>query len=211
MAPGPHFVADEKDQDFSLGLDVYTEHFGLHEKPFHVTPDPRFFYPSPVYQEAYASLLYGIRQRKGFIVLTGEVGTGKTTLLRRLMTDLGDSVHFAFVYNTTWTFDEILDAICSDFELPRGGVGRVEKVQALNTFLVKRLEQGETTAVLIDEAHNLSVEALENLRLLSNLETGREKLLQIVLVGQNELELKLTQSALRQLKDRVAIWCRLDR
>ncbi len=200
-----------KDQDLSPGLDVYTEHFGLGEKPFHVTPDPRFFYPSPAYQEAYASLLYGIKQRKGFIVLTGEVGTGKTTLLRRLMTNLGDSVHFAFVYNTTWTFDEILDAICSDFELPIGGVRRVEKVQALNTFLLKRLEQGETTAVLIDEAHNLSIEALENLRLLSNLETGREKLLQIVLVGQNELELKLAQFALRQLKDRVAIWCRLDR
>src|SRR5712691_8623638 len=212
MAPGgPHFVVDGKNQDFSLGLDVYTEHFGLREQPFHVTPDPRFFYPSPAYQEAYASLLYGIRQRKGFIVLTGEVGTGKTTLLRRLMTNLGDSVHFAFVYNTTWTFDEILAAICSDFEIPRGGVGRVEKIQALNAFLMKRLEQGETEAVLIDEAHNLSVEALENLRLLSNLETGREKLLQIFLVGQNELELKLTQSSLRQLKDRVAIWCRLDR
>jgi general secretion pathway protein A len=211
MASEPHFVADGKDQDFSPGLDVYTEHFGLGEKPFHVTPDPRFFYPSPAYQEAYASLLYGIRQRKGFIVLTGEVGTGKTTLLRRLMTNLGDSVHFAFVYNTTWTFDEILDVICSDFELPIGGVRRVEKVQALNTFLLKRLEQGEITAVLVDEAHNLSIEALENLRLLSNLETGREKLLQIVLVGQNELELKLAQFALRQLKDRVAIWCRLDR
>ncbi len=211
MAPGPHLVANGKDQDFSSEFDVYTEHFGLGEKPFHVTPDPRFFYPSPAYQEAYASLLYGIRQRKGFIVLTGEVGTGKTTLLRRLMTNVGDSAHFAFVYNTTWTFDEILDAICSDFELPIGGVGRVEKVQVLNTFLLKRLEQGETTAVLIDEAHNLSVEVLENLRLLSNLETGKEKLLQIVLVGQNELELKLTQSALRQLKDRVAIWCRLDR
>ncbi|HJY79913.1 MAG TPA: AAA family ATPase [Candidatus Binatia bacterium] len=211
MASEPHFAADGKDQDLSPELDVYTEHFGLGEKPFHVTPDPRFFYPSPAYQEAYASLLYGIRQRKGFIVLTGEVGTGKTTLLRRLMTNLGDSVHFAFVYNTTWTFDEILDAICSDFELPIGGVRRVEKVQALNMFLLKRLEQGEITAVLIDEAHNLSIEALENLRLLSNLETGREKLLQIVLVGQNELELKLAQFALRQLKDRVAIWCRLDR
>ncbi|HKA54241.1 MAG TPA: AAA family ATPase, partial [Candidatus Binatia bacterium] len=190
---------------------MYAEHFGLPEKPFHVTPDPRFFYPNPAYQEAYASLLYGIRQRKGFIVLTGEVGTGKTTLLRRLMGNLEDSVHFAFVYNTTWTFEEILDAICRDFDLPLGGVGRVEKIQELNAFLLKRLEQGGTAAILIDEAHNLSIEALENLRLLSNLETGREKLLQIVLAGQSELELKLTQSALRQLKDRVAIWCRLDR
>src|SRR5262245_17743414 len=117
MTLGPHPVTDRKDQDLFSELDVYAEHFGLRENPFHITPDPRFFYPSPVYQEAYASLLHGIRQRKGFIVLTGEVGTGKTTLLRRLMTNLEDSVHFAFVYHTTWTFDEVLEAICSDFEL----------------------------------------------------------------------------------------------
>jgi general secretion pathway protein A len=211
IKPIPPAVGNGTGQQFSPGVEVYTEHFGLREKPFHVTPDPRFFYPTPVYQEAYASLLYGISQRKGFIVLTGEVGTGKTTLLRRLIKNLGDSVHFAFVYNTTLTFDEVLDAICSDLELPTGGGRRLEKIQALNVFLLQQLEQGGTAVVLIDEAHNLSVEALENLRLLSNLETGSEKLLQIVLVGQNELELKLTQPELRQLRDRVAIWCRLDR
>lgn len=210
MIPDPHFVTDGKYHDFSPRLSVYAEHFGLREQPFHVTPDPRFFYPNLAYQEAYASLMYGIKQRKGFIVLTGEVGTGKTTLLRRLIANVGDSVHFAFVYNTTSAFDEVLDAICSDFELPIEGMRRLEKTQALNSFLLKRLAQGETVAVLIDEAHNLSVEALENLRLLSNLETGSEKLLQLVLVGQNELELTLTRPALRQLKDRVAIWCRLN-
>src|SRR6266545_6113200 len=129
---------------------MYTDYFGFREQPFNVAPSSRFFYANPDYQEAYATLLYGIRERKGFVVLTGEVGTGKTTLLRRLMTNLGDSVHFAFVYNTTWTFDEILDAIYSDFELPIGEIRRVEKVQALNTFLLKRLEQGEITAVLVD-------------------------------------------------------------
>lgn len=188
---------------------MYTEHFGLPEQPFHVTPDPRFFYPGPAHQEAYAALFYGVSQQKGFIVLTGEVGTGKTTILRRVMANLGDSVHFAFIYNTTLTFDEILDAICHGFHLPIRGERRFDKIQTLNAFLLNRREQKKTAAILMDEAHNLSIDVLENLRLLSNVETENEKLLQIVLVGQSELESKLTQPALRQLKDRVAIWCRL--
>ncbi len=191
---------------------MYLEHFGFHEKPFHITPDPRFFYPSLVSQEAYASLFYGITEKKGFVALTGEVGTGKTTLLRRVMLSLANSVNFAFVYNTTWTFDEVLDAICSDFALPLPASGkRFDKVQALNSFLLEQLTRGMTAAVLVDEAHNLSADDLENLRLLSNLETSSEKLLQIVLVGQNELETKLMQPNLRQVKDRIAIWTRLDR
>jgi type II secretory pathway predicted ATPase ExeA len=190
---------------------MYLEYFGFREKPFNVTPDPRFFYTTPVYQEAYAGLLYGIRERKGFLVLTGEVGTGKTTLLRKLMSSLEETVHFAFFYNTTLSFDELLHAICEDFGLAVDEQdGRLSHIQALNTFLLERLAEGGTGVMFIDEAQNLEEKVLENLRLLSNLETASEKLLQIVLVGQPELEQKLSLPKLRQLKQRVAIQCKLD-
>lgn len=190
---------------------MYTNYFGFREKPFNITPDPRFFYDNPVYKEAYASLLYGIRERKGFIVLTGEVGTGKTTLLQRLMHNLEATVRFVFFYNTTLTFEELVSFACEELGLPVKGLGRLQKIQALNEFLIDQLKKGGTGVLLIDEAQNLGEEVLENLRLLSNLETASEKLLQIVLVGQPELEAKLDQPRLRQLKQRVALWCRLDR
>jgi general secretion pathway protein A len=191
---------------------MYASYFGFREKPFNVTPDPRFFYTNPNYQEAYANLFYGIRERKGFVVVTGEVGTGKTTLLRRLMDELDESVHFVFFYHTQLTFEEMLSFICEDFDLPVGtAAGSLQKIQALNEFLLARLSEGGTGVLLIDEAQNLSDAVLENLRLLSNLETAREKLLQIVLVGQPELELKLAQPQLRQFKQRVMIQCRLGR
>jgi general secretion pathway protein A len=190
---------------------MYTAYFGFQEKPFNVTPDPRFFYSNPAYEEAYANLLYGIRERKGFIVLTGEVGTGKTTLLHRLMDEIGETVRFVFFYNSTLTFDELLGFICDELGLPVQEEKRLHKLQALNHFLIAQLQAGATTALLIDEAQNLSAEVLESLRLLSNLETASEKLLQIVLVGQPELETKLAQPALRQLQQRVALHCHLDR
>jgi len=190
---------------------MYTSYFGFREKPFNVTPDPRFFYTNSVYQEAYATLLYGIRERKGFIVLTGEVGTGKTTLLRRLMDNLEATVRFVFIYNTTMSFDELLSFTCEELGLPVKKKARLRKVQALNEFLIAQLRKGGTGLLLIDEAQNLGEEVLEDLRLLSNLETGSEKLLQILLVGQPELEDKLDQPKLRQLKQRVALHCRLDR
>jgi general secretion pathway protein A len=190
---------------------MYNDYFGFHEQPFNITPNPRFFYANPVHQEAYAGLLYGIRERKGCIALIGEAGTGKTTLLRKVMRDLAQTARTAFFYNTTLTFDELLDFICSDFELPVKEGRRLEKIQALNTFLLRQLREGGTGVLVIDEAQNLSNEVLENLRLLSNFETDDEKLLQIVLVGQPELEKKLERPELRQLKQRIAIHCRLDR
>ena len=190
---------------------MYTDYFGFSEKPFSVTPDPRFFYTNPSYQEAYASLLYGIHERRGFIVLTGEIGTGKTTLLRRLMENMEPNVRFVFFYNTTLTFEELLDFICDELGLPIKEAGRLQKIQMLNQFLMDQLTRGGTLVLLIDEAQNLGEEVLENLRLLSNLETASEKLLQIVMVGQPELETKLNQPELRQLKQRIAIQCRLER
>ena len=190
---------------------MYIDYFGFQEQPFSTTPDPRFFYTNPSYQEAYASLLYGLHERRGFTVLTGEIGTGKTTLLRRLMENMEPNVRFVFFYNTTLTFEELLDFICDELGLSIKEVGRLQKVQVLNQFLMEQLARGGTVVLLIDEAQNLGEEVLENLRLLSNLETATEKPLQIVLVGQPELETKLNQPALRQLKQRIAIQCRLER
>jgi general secretion pathway protein A len=190
---------------------MYNSYFEFREKPFNVTPDPRFFYQNPVYRESYANLLTGIRERKGFVVMTGEVGTGKTTLLRLLMKNLEANVRFAYFYNTNLNFEELLTFACEELglQVPKGG--RLRKIQTLNEFLIDQLRRGGTAALLIDEAQHLTEHVLESLRLLSNLETGTEKLLQIVLVGQPELDVKLAQPSLRQLKQRVAISCSLDR
>ena len=190
---------------------MFTSYFSLREQPFHTTPNPRFFYANPGHTEAYASLLYGIRERKGCIALVGEAGTGKTTLLRKVMGELEPTVHTAYFYNTTLTFDELLDFVCRDFGLSVSGERRLDKIDALNEFLLARLEEGGTGVLIIDEAHNLTDDVLENLRLLSNFETSSQKLLQIVLVGQPELEKKLALPELRQLKQRISIYCRLDR
>jgi general secretion pathway protein A len=187
---------------------MYNRYFGFRESPFSVTPDPRFFYSNPVYLEAYASLRYGIEAKKGFTMITGEVGTGKTTLLRRLLHNLEHTVHSVFIFNTYLTFPELLQVTLHGLGLAPKDTSKVTMLQQLNDYLIKQLEQGHTVAALIDEAQNLSDEVLEDLRLLTNLETDREKLLQIVLMGQPELEVKLDQSRLRQLKQRVAVQCR---
>ena len=188
---------------------MYNSYFGFLESPFSVTPDPRFFYTNSFYQEAYATLRYGIEAKKGFIVITGEVGTGKTTLLRKLLRSLENTVHSVFIFNTDLSFPELLRLTLHDLGLAPKDASKVTMLQQLNDYLIKQLKQGHTVAALIDEAQNLSDDALENLRLLSNLETDQEKLLQIVLMGQPELQAKLDQPKLRQLKQRVALQCRL--
>ncbi len=192
-----------------LAVLMYTEYFGFREKPFNITPDPQFFYTNPGYQEAYTSLLYGVRERKGVILLSGEVGTGKTTLLYRLKEHFAPPVHCVFLSNPNIAFDELLDYICSEFKLAGEPHGRLQKIQALQAFLMQCLQDGGTGVLLIDEAQDLEDQVLENLRLLSNLETTCEKLLQIVLSGQPELELKLAQPKWRQLRQRIAVKHRL--
>jgi general secretion pathway protein A len=189
---------------------MYATFFGFKEMPFSVTPDAYSFYRNPTYEEAYANLLYGVRERKGFMMLTGEVGTGKTTILRRLMEELGAVVPSVFFYNTTLSFEDLLTFICEELDLKINGSGQLAKVQVLNKFLIEQLKKGSTVVLFVDEAQNLRDDVFENLRLLSNLETFREKLLQIILAGQPELEAKLGRPELRQLKQRIFSHSRLD-
>jgi general secretion pathway protein A len=188
---------------------MYNRYFGFLESPFSITPDPRFFYANPVYLEAYANLHYGIEAKKGFIAVTGEVGTGKTTLLRKLMRNLESTIHSVFIFNTDLNFNELLRVILNDLGLLAEGRDRLALVDKLNVYLLEQLEKGHIVCLLIDEAQNLTNESLEGLRLLSNLETDQEKLLQIVLMGQPELQAKLNQPKLRQLKQRIAVQCEI--
>jgi type II secretory pathway predicted ATPase ExeA len=190
---------------------VYNSYFGFREIPFGVTPDPRFFYANSLYKEAFATLQYGIKNKKGFIVITGEVGTGKTTLLRKLMRQIEATIDSVFIFNTYLSFPELLQLVLQDLGLAYKEKTGLMMIQELNEYLMQQLQKGRTVCLLIDEAQNLNGEALEGLRLLSNLETDKEKLLQIVLVGQPELEIKLDQPKLRQLKQRITVRCRLDR
>jgi general secretion pathway protein A len=190
---------------------LYLQHFGLREAPFSVTPDPRFFFESQGHREALAALYYGITAKKGFVVITGEVGAGKTTLIRKVLRSLDVTCHSVFIFNTLLKFDELIENILLDLGLDAAGCSKVERLQRLNQFLIDKWKEGHTVALLIDEAQNLGDESLEAVRLLSNLETDQEKLLQIVLVGQPELDARLGTRSLRQLKQRIALRCRLNR
>jgi general secretion pathway protein A len=189
---------------------MYGNYFGLAELPFSVTPDPRFSYTNTHYREAFANLRYGIETRKGFIVITGEAGTGKTTLLRRFMRSVEATVHTAFIFNPHLGFTELLRLALSELGVASSAQDRLTLMAQLNDYLIEQLRKDHTVSLLIDEAQDLSDEMLEELRLLSNLETDRAKLIQIVLMGQPELERKLDRPQLRQLKQRVAIRCRLE-
>jgi len=188
---------------------MYCDFYQMRERPFNVTADPKFLYLNARYREALASLHYGISQRKGFVTLIGEAGTGKTTLLKKLLDDLDQTTRTVFIFNTNVSFDEILEYIFGEFDLPVHNGKRLYMLQRLNQFLLEELAKGRNVALLIDEAQDLDYSVLEDLRLLSNLETAKEKILQIVLSGQPELGQKLGNPGLRQLRQRVAVNCRL--
>jgi general secretion pathway protein A len=186
---------------------MYLDFFGLREKPFNSTPDPRFLFLTPGHREALAQLVYGIRESKGFMVLTGEVGTGKTTLLQALLKRLDPGTAVAYVFDSTLPFDEILEYVLADLGINRPGETRAQRLFALNGFLIERRRSGANTVLIIDEAQNLEPPTLERVRLLSNFESTTEKLLQILLVGQPELEDRLARPELRQLRQRVGLHC----
>jgi general secretion pathway protein A len=189
---------------------MYTEFSGLREKPFSLSPDPRFLFLSASHREALAHLLYGIEQGEGFIAITGEVGTGKTTLCRTLLQRLEPGSEIAFLFNTQLSGLELLQAITAEFGLPVEGQSRRELMAQLNDFLLTKKQEGRRVLLLIDEAQNLDSEALEQVRLLSNLETDTQKLIQIVLIGQPELDAMLESPHLRQLRQRISVRWRLN-
>ena len=184
---------------------MYCRFYGFSERPFEATPDPKFLYLSPVHREVHSSLLYGIRQRRGFIVVLGEAGTGKTTLLRSVLQQLEEEVKVATIVNTDVTFDEFLHMVLLDLGLVKDNeqLGKVAAIQRLNELAIGQLCRRGNVVIMVDEAQNLDRRCMENLRLLSNLETSKTKLLQIILSGQPELEDKLRRSDLRQLLQRV--------
>jgi general secretion pathway protein A len=188
---------------------MYQRFFGLRESPFNVNPDPRYLFMTTQIQEALAGLMYGIQNRKGFILLTGEVGTGKTTLLNRLLDWLrGQRVATAYIFNSRLEVNHLFDFMMADFDIPCESREKSHVLLRLNQWLLERYRAGETAVLIIDEAQNLSDEVLEEIRLLTNLETATEKLLQIVLTGQPELEEKLRRPQLRQVRQRITISCR---
>jgi general secretion pathway protein A len=188
--------------------ELYRSHFGLTYGPFNITPDPAFLYLSTSHREALAQLTYGIKARKGFVVLTGEVGTGKTTLIHSLLTDIRERTHTALVFSMIVSPIDLLRYVCEEFKLVELRQTRAELhdyLVLLNEFLLEKYRSGDNCVLIIDEAQNLSAEVLESIRVLSNFETSTDKLLQILLVGQPELSARLNTPELRQLKQRVTL------
>jgi len=189
---------------------LYESFFQFNEPPFNLTPDPRFVYLSPGHQEVLEHMLYGIDQRKGFILITGDVGAGKTTLTRLLLERLDERARTALIFNTFLNEIELLRAINLDFGLSAEGSSREVLIAALNRFLIDELTSGGNAVLIIDEAQNLSVPVLEQIRMLSNLETETDKLIQIILVGQPELTRTLARPDLAQLNQRITVRCHLS-
>src|SRR5436190_3748958 len=190
---------------------MYNAFFGLSESPFSLSPDPAFFYRSEQHEEALANLVYGVQARKGFIVLTGEVVTGKTTMLECLRDYLDTNrIEFAFLFNSRINVEQFFEMIAYDLDLPCARTSKTEVLFALNQLLVEQAQEGRTVVLIVDEAHNLEWEVLEEIRLLGNLENRNGKLLQIILAGQPEFDRKLDAPNLRQLKQRIVLRCALQ-
>ncbi len=184
---------------------MYLEYFKLNEPPFDITPNPRFLFYSGKHREAFNHLLYGIRERKGFVQLTGEVGAGKTTLCRALLEQLGDTFSTAVILNPMLDADQLIKAIAMEFGLDVNGADRLETIAIINDFLIRQMAEGRETVLIVDDAQTLTNDLLEQVRLLSNLETDERKLLQIVLMGQPELRDRLNHPGLRQLRQRITV------
>ncbi len=184
---------------------MYLEFYGLAEPPFSITPNPRYLFYSARHREAFNHMVYGIRERKGFVQLTGEVGAGKTTLCRALLEELGNNCSTALILNPVLNNDELVQAVAMEYGLEVKGLSRLEILAGINQFLLAESERGRDVVLIIDEAQDLSNESLEQVRLLSNLETNDRKLLQILLLGQPELRDRLEDYSLRQLRQRITI------
>src|SRR5450755_1243606 len=190
---------------------MYNAFFGFSESPFSLSPDPAFFFRSEQHEEALANLVYGVQARKGFIVLAGEVGTGKTTMLECLRDYLESQyIEFAFLFNSRINPEQFFEMIAYDLDLPCPRTSKTEVLFALNQLLVEQAQEGRTVVLIVDEAHNLDWDVLEEIRLLGNLENRNGKLLQIILAGQPELDRKLDAPNLRQLKQRIVLRCNLQ-
>jgi len=188
---------------------MYHEYYRFKENPFNVTADPEFFFSSKSHTEAYFNLIYGINHRKGILVVTGEIGTGKTTICRKLLNDFDNKTKFALIFNPKFTELQLLQMIVNDFNIPLKSKNKFAIVQSINDFLIAESIKGNNIVIVIDEAQNLTTSQLEQIRLLSNLETEKHKLLQIILVGQPELHNKLKLPQLRQLRQRVSVYFHL--
>ena len=189
---------------------MYNAFFGFTQNPFNMSPDPSFLFRSSQHEEALANLIYGVQSRKGFVVLSGEVGTGKTTMLECLRDFLhSQQIAFASLFNSRLTVEQFFELLAYDLELQCNRHSKTEVLLALNTMLLERAAVGRTTVLIVDEAHNLEWDVLEEIRLLGNLENRRGKLLQIILAGQQELDRKMEAPEFRQLKQRIALRCTL--
>src|ERR1700684_3950407 len=189
---------------------MYKAFFGFAENPFNMSPDPSFLFRSAQHEEALANLIYGVQSRKGFVVLTGEVGTGKTTMLECLRDFLhSQQMTYASLFNSRLTVQHFFEMIAYDFGLRCTRTSKTEVLFALNEMILERANVGRTTVLIVDEAHNLDWEVLEEIRLLGNLENRRGKLMQIIIAGQPELDAKLEAPQFRQLKQRIALRCQL--
>ncbi len=188
---------------------MYESFYGFKEKPFDLHPDPDYLYMSRVHEDTYVHLEYAIVENKGFVVVTGEIGSGKTTLINYLLNKLGEDIHVGLINNTNILPSEFLRMICQEFELDPKTDDKAELIDIFSGFLIDQFAAGERVVLIVDEAQNLTNDTMEEIRMLSNIETEKHHLIQIILVGQPELKFKLQQSNLKQFAQRVTVHCHL--